>query len=370
MADTLDLLVVGGGPAGLATALHAQRAGLTVRVWEQRAGTVDKACGEGLMPGAVAALAELGVHPSGHPLKGINYLGSGRGARADFRAGPGLGVRRTTLHDALAEAVAAAGIVVEQRRATDLRQDEVGVVLDGVPARYVVAADGLHSPLRRHLGLDDPGRGSRLGGPARHGLRRHVHLAPWSSYVEVHWGRHAEAYVTPVADDLVGVAVLSSRRATYDEHLAEFPDLLARLDGASPVDAVRGAGPLRQSARRRTAGRVLLVGDAAGYVDALTGEGVALALGQAGAAVAAIARDEPERYERDWVSLTRRYRWLTSGLVTATRPAPLRRGLVPAARLLPGVFGLAVNALARPVDARSDRGAVSTRSAVPPTVDF
>ena len=356
MAGPVDLLVVGGGPAGLATALHAQRAGLTVRVWEARSGTVDKACGEGLMPGAVAALAVLGIQPAGHPLLGIRYLGSGREARADFRAGPGLGVRRTVLHDALAEAVAAAGIVVEQRRAADLRQDEHGVVVDGVRARYVVAADGLHSPLRRALGLDDPGRGSeRRRRRARHGLRRHFSLPPWSSHVEVHWGRHAEAYVTPVADDLVGVAVLSSRRATYDEHLAEFPALLARLEGAEPVDSVRGAGPLRQSAQRRTAGRVLLVGDAAGYVDALTGEGVALALGQACAAVEAVALDDPEHYEQAWVSLTRRYRWLTAGLVAATRPAPLRRALVPAARLLPPVFDLAVNALARPIDMRPEQ---------------
>ncbi len=348
----IDLLVVGGGPAGLATALHAQRAGLSVRVWEPRSGAVDKACGEGLMPGAVAALADLGVHPTGHPLLGIRYLGSGQEARADFRAGPGLGVRRTVLHAALGEAVAAAGIEVEQRRATQVRQDDRTVDVDGVRARYVVAADGLHSPVRRSLGLDDPRAGSaRERRHARHGLRRHVHVAPWTSHVEVHWGRHAEAYVTPVDDDLVGIAVLSSRRGSYTEHLAEFPDLLARLEGAEEASAVRGAGPLRQGARRRTAGRVLLVGDAAGYVDALTGEGIALALGQARAAVEAVTLGDTERYERSWVSLTRRYRWLTAGLVTATRPAPVRRALVPAARLLPPVFGLAVNALARPVAA-------------------
>lgn len=346
----IDLLVIGGGPAGLATALHAHRAGLSVRVWEQRPGTVDKACGEGLMPGAVAALADLGVHPAGHPLLGIRYLGSGQEARADFRAGSGLGVRRTVLHDALAQAVAEAGIDVEHRRAGELLQDEHGVDVDGVRARYVVAADGLHSPVRRSLDLDKTGGDSaRARRHTRHGLRRHVHVAPWTSHVEVHWGRHAEAYVTPVGDDLVGVAVLSSRRGSYGEHLAEFPDLLARLEGAEEASTVRGAGPLRQGARRRTAGRVLLVGDAAGYVDALTGEGVALALGQSRAAVEAVVLGDPEHYERAWVSLTRRYRWLTSGLVTLTRPAPVRRALVPTARLLPPVFGLAVNALARPV---------------------
>jgi flavin-dependent dehydrogenase len=93
---------------------------------------------------------------------------------------------------------------------------------------------------------------------------------------------------------------------------------------------------------------VLLVGDAGGYVDALTGEGVALAVAQARAAVAAIVDRQPERYERDWHEVTRRYRWLTAGLLGATRVPPLRRALVPAAERLPGVFAAAVNSLARP----------------------
>jgi flavin-dependent dehydrogenase len=93
---------------------------------------------------------------------------------------------------------------------------------------------------------------------------------------------------------------------------------------------------------------VLLVGDAAGYVDALTGEGVALALAQAHAAVAAIVADDPQRYERDWVRVTRRYRLLTEGLVQATRLPPARRALVPLAERAPRLFAAAVDALARP----------------------
>ena len=96
-----DLLVAGGGPIGLATAIYARRAGLSVAVVEPRTAPIDKACGEGLMPGAVARLRAIGVQPSGRPFSGIRYLAPGRSAEAAFSTGPGLGVRRTALHAAL-----------------------------------------------------------------------------------------------------------------------------------------------------------------------------------------------------------------------------------------------------------------------------
>jgi flavin-dependent dehydrogenase len=216
------------------------------------------------------------------------------------------------------------------------------VAVDGVRFGYVIAADGLHSPVRRMLGLE--AAPSRL---RRWGQRRHFATAPWTSFVEVHWSPLAEAYVTPVGEREVGVAVLSSVRRGYDELLDGFPSLRERLTGA-PAGPVRGSGPLRQRTRARTAGRVLLVGDAAGYVDALTGEGIALAFAQARSAVAAVAAGTPERYERDWPGLTRRYRWLTLGLLGATQLAPVRGSIVPLAGRLPAVFGATVDALARP----------------------
>jgi flavin-dependent dehydrogenase len=338
-----DLLVVGGGPAGLATALHAVREGLDVTVLEQRPGVVDKACGEGLMPGALAALLDLKVDPPGHEITGIRYVaGSGsRSAEAVFREGPGRGVRRTALHGAMREAALDAGVTLAQRHVTGVQQDGTGVEAAGLRARYLVAADGLHSPIRRSLGLDAPRASGR-----RFGLRRHFAVEPWTSLVEVHWGEVAEAYVTPVAPDMVGVAMLTSTRGSFDEHLHGFPALRGRL--RAPLGDVLGAGPLRQRARRRVIGRVLLVGDASGYVDALTGEGVALATAQARVAVAALRDGEPERYEAEWRQVTRRYRMLTAGLLEATRFPVVRRALVPAANRLPSVFGTAVNALARP----------------------
>ncbi len=337
-----DLLVAGGGPVGLATALYAVRAGLDVTVVEPRPGTIDKACGEGLMPGAVHALTDLGVPLEGHPITGIRYLDTHRRAEATFRHGPGRGVRRTTLHAALVRAVHDAGIVTLARAVRTVVDRDDHLLVDGEPTRYLVAADGLHSPVRRLLGLDAPVRGHR-----RYGQRCHLTLAPWTSMVEVHWADGCEAYVTPVADDRIGVAVLTDARRPLRDLLASFPVLAERI-GAHDVEDVRGAGPLRQRARHRVAGRVLLVGDAAGYVDALTGEGIALGLAQARAAVRAVAAGRPDDYARAWRRLGWRHDLLTQGLLTTTRHGVLRRRVVPAAASLPWIFDSAVNQLARP----------------------
>ena len=342
-----DVVVAGGGPVGLAAALHAHRAGLSVVVREPRSGAIDKACGEGLMPGAVAELAALGVHPHGRPITGIHYLdatGPGTGVTASFTAGPGRGVRRTVLHDALATAVAQAGITVERRAVEDVRDAGDHVLVDGEPARYLLAADGLHSRVRRLLGVDAP---ARDGSRRRFGQRCHVEQAPWSSSVEVHWSPRAEAYVTPVDDDLVGIAVLGDAGARFEDLLGDFPVLAERLTG--PRSRVMGAGPLRQKARTRGVGRVLLVGDAGGYVDALTGEGIALGLAQARTAVGCVTADRPDLYDARARRLGWRHELLTHALLRATAHAPVRRVLVPAATRLPRVFGAAVNQLARPV---------------------
>lgn len=339
----IDLLVAGGGPVGLATALVAARAGLQVEVVEPRGNPHDKACGEGLMPGAAALLRELVGDLPGRPITGIRYLdGSGRTADAAFRGQPGRGIRRTVLHEALHDAALTAGVRLVPGRVTAVEQGPSSVTAAGRRARYLVAADGLHSPVRRALGLE-----LSAVAPPRWGLRQHLAFQPWTSRVEVYWADRCEAYVTPVGDDLVGIAVLTSERDTFEQQLGRFPMLQRRIAGAPVVTGVRGAGPLRQRVRARTSGRVLLVGDAAGYVDALTGEGLAVGLKAAQRLVTCLVRDDPTAYEGAWRLVTRRSRWITHCLLAARCQPLLGPHIVAAAAALPRVFTAAVGQLAR-----------------------
>ena len=151
--------------------------------------------------------------------------------------------------------------------------------------------------------------------------------------------------MTPVAHDCVGIAILTSRRGGFDSNLAEFAALELRVRGR-PHGPDMAAGPLRQKVRSRVAGRVLLAGDAAGYVDALTGEGLGIAFGAAELLVGCVVAGRPEDYDRQWRRMSRRYRLLTAAVLQASESSSLRSRIVPAAAALPKVFAGIVNQLA------------------------
>jgi len=327
-----DLVIVGGGPVGLVTALWARQLGLSALVLEQARGLPVKACGEGLMPGAVSTLEQLGVSLSGsREFRGVRFVDGNTVASASFLERPGRGLSRDLLMQRLSERAAELDVPVRNGQTVRNFRYQDGVVqVDAsaspggsvsYQARLLVAADGLRSPIRRKLGYELPPRRS-----PRFGVQCHYHAAPWSDWVEVHWHEQAEAYVTPLGSDLVGVAVLSHGRALAPERWAAlFPALGERLVGAVACERPRGAGPFEQRVRGVLAPGVALVGDAAGYLDALTGEGLALGFACARALALRVAAGELERYPADHRRLTATYYRMTGLLLTLAGRPVLRR---------------------------------------------
>ena len=338
-----DVAVVGGGPTGLAAAIAARLAGLEVTVVERSLPPIDKPCGEGIMPDGVAILERLGVDiPAAEavPFTGIEFVQGALRARGEFPGRPGLGVRRTALHAAL------------QRRAEQLQIEllwgrevrglhDLGLELTRglIRSRYVVGADGLESKLRRALGLDVAPIYRRFG------IRRHFEVRPWNDHVEVHFATGCEAYVTPVGGDQVCIAVLiHDPRLRYDDALELFPDLARRIEHARAVDDPEGSSTVYRRTPRITRGRVALIGDAAGSVDAITGAGVTLGLHEALSLAGALRTGDLSSYEADYRRLMRIPGGMSSIMLAANRRPGLRtmalRTLATAPWVLSQLLGL------------------------------
>ncbi|MCZ6507447.1 MAG: NAD(P)/FAD-dependent oxidoreductase [Acidobacteria bacterium] len=354
-----DVLIVGGGPAGLATAIAVRQLGLGALVVDRSAPPIDKACGEGLMPGAVAALGRLGVElppDLGHPFRGIRYVGDGVSVRADFPHLRGRGLRRPLLHSLLVERATEIGVDFAWRTPVRALQGRCITTDSGeLRGRWLVGADGLHSRIRRWSGLAGRSRSRR-----RFGIRRHYRCKPWSEDVEVYWTDGCEAYVWGSAADEVGVAMLwGGGTSDFDRLLQRFPALVGRLSGATAATRDQGAGPFDQRPRRLYRGRVVLVGDAAGYRDPITGEGLDLSFHQALLLARCLAADDLRPYPRRLRRLTARpYLFIRLLLAAEARPG-LRRRLLRLLAANPDLFArlLAIQAGGQPLSTLGWAGA-------------
>jgi 2-polyprenyl-6-methoxyphenol hydroxylase-like FAD-dependent oxidoreductase len=348
--------VVGAGPSGAASALLLARAGYEVVVLERARFPRDKPCGEGLMPPGVAVLRRLGlleriVATGACRLDGVAYTHPG-GSPTVFAPFPpppgggsawGLGVRRLSFDAELAAALHREPNVTLLEETTVRGIHRRGPRIVGVQtsaglleADVVVGADGLHSRVRRLAGWAISRRS-----PARYGLvgHWHVHTADRTA-ITVTLAKDHEWYEAPVGTEELLVSTLGGRayaKATAQDYAratrAEIPSLLH----AEPIGVQLAAGDFHQRPEYIARDGLFLVGDAAGYHDPTTGEGLGVGLQLAEALSLRIddmltGRTSPEeaaaRYARDHDELWRNRRRVTAlALFMAAHPAFSRRAV-------------------------------------------
>ncbi|MDQ2842361.1 MAG: NAD(P)/FAD-dependent oxidoreductase [Acidobacteriota bacterium] len=336
--NSSQVCVIGGGPAGLSAAIALTQAGCEATVIDCATPPIDKACGEGLMPDSIAVLAELGVAVPpeiGFAFNGIRFYGERSSVVADFPSGSGVGLRHTALHSLLIRRAQELGITLAWGM-KNIRLVETGVAVgqELLNARFIVAADGQNSSVRRQAGLNRTVHQTR-----RYGFRRHYRIAPWSSYMELHWGPQCQIYVTPVSHDEVCVALISRQpQLRLDTALAHFSEVRSRLKGAVAVSSEMGALSVSRILHRVCNRNVALVGDASGSVDAVTGEGLCLAFRQSLVLARALRAGELHAYQARHRRLSRRPQTMAALMLTLDKhPSFQRRALTSLVRR-PGVF--------------------------------
>jgi 2-polyprenyl-6-methoxyphenol hydroxylase-like FAD-dependent oxidoreductase len=291
-----DVLIVGAGPAGLATAIAAANNGLRVTVADVRRPPINKPCGEGLLPEAVEALRSIGIKLDstlGFPLEGFRFSDNRHSANAPIVRGAAFGLRRTILHDLLVARAAEAGVQFRWgARVADF--SETGARIDGefLACDWLVGADGLNSSVRKWAKMGTRACRSRFG------FRQHFSARPWSKFVDVYWGDGFQMVVTPTHNEDVCVSFFSiNPKLRIEDGLSQFPDVAERLKSAEPMSTEQGTMVGLTSTRRVVSGRVALVGDASCSVDGIAGHGLSLGLQEALKLADALALGDLRHYE-------------------------------------------------------------------------
>jgi flavin-dependent dehydrogenase len=338
----VDVVIAGGGIAGSSLAILLGRSGLAVELFEREHFPREKPCGEGLMPGGVAVLQRMGLAEAvgGSPFYGVRYhfgdrTAEGRFAESAAFPAAGRGQRRKHLDQILfCEAAKTPGVNAYTGTQVDAPLIEngrvTGLKVAGEPrrAKLVVGADGVHSRVRRLLQLEAPPRRRRLG------IRAHFRLRPDAeqpAWVDVFVAKGHELYVTPLPEREILVAALAYPESlrgpvagTFERWCQDEPALARRLEGAEPVTRPMCSFPLAGGARRGGVPGAVLLGDAAGFLDPITGGGMTQAL-QTSELLATYLRHgvdstdawleafERERQSllRDYILLTRSVLWLS-----------------------------------------------------------
>jgi menaquinone-9 beta-reductase len=334
----VDVLIVGAGPAGLGTAIAASRNGLRVAVLDGRRPPIDKTCGEGLLPSALAALASLGVTVTpglGIPFTGIRFSDERSSAYAPLSGACGIGLRRRELHRLLIERAETCGVSLFWGACISA-MESTGVWVNGErhPCRWLIGADGQRSAVRKFAGLD-PHNACR----PRFGFRRHFAVAPWSGAVEVLWGERVQVIVTPTGAMETCVVVLTSDpHMRVEQAIESFPAIANRLRRAQVLSKESGTTTCLSRARAVLRGNVALVGDASCAIDGISGHGLSLAFQEGIALADALAREKTAEYVKSHARITKVPVRMTRLLLVMDASATLRRSVLRCLARTPTLF--------------------------------
>jgi len=291
------------------------------------------------MPDSLEVLRLLGVSLQGcetGSFHGIRFVGPECSAAATFLQGRGLGIRRVLLHDVFVQHAEHCGVeTMWGARVSAI--GEQGVLVDGrkISCRWLVGADGQNSQVRDWAGLS-----AGSGSTQRIGLRQHFQVRPWSDYVEIYWGSHGQAYVTPVGRNEVCVALISRQKfKSFDDDLSEFPELASRLKGVPSTTPPRGALSVSRRLKQVCRGNVALIGEASGSVDAITGEGLAMAFRQALALGPALAAGDLSAYAAAHSQINTLPEFMSRSMLLMDRSRWLRSRSLRVFARQPQIFG-------------------------------
>lgn len=339
-----DVFIAGAGPAGLAAAIALRLRGADVLIADACHPPIDKPCGEGLLPAARRALTSLGVFPEtqGLPFAGIAFADAQSCICASFPTLPGIGLRRTALHQLLCDRAATLGVRFAFNTPVVLHPNQSPALAgQQIAARWIVGADGSSSRVRAWAHLNRLRSDSQ-----RFGFRAHFRVAaniPPPTHVEVHWGPHGQAYITPTAFNN-GRTEICISAMTHDPHarlariLDSLPSLHHLLRDAEPLTAERGCLTLTRRLPHVTRSTVALIGDASGSVDAITGEGLALAFRQALLLADSLAAGTLRLYESRHATLVALPRRMARLLLLLDRCPRLRARTLRTFATHPGLF--------------------------------